>query len=411
MPKSGAPSCSPREAASWIVDRLIGAGYRALFAGGSVRDGLLGLDVKDYDVATDAHPEDVRDIFPHAHRVGEAFGVMLVRRGGNTIEVATFRADGPYTDGRRPDTIEFTTPELDAQRRDFTINGLFEDPATGEIIDHVGGRADLEAGVIRAIGDPEDRFAEDRLRMLRAVRFAARLGFTIEARTRAAIRVHAAELGDVSRERTGQEIRWMLAHPTRLTAVRLLHELQLDGPVLAEPPVDCTAFPQLEALPERASVPLALAAWILDRRGLTAGVDDPGPACAGVAAALVLSNAESDGLATRLRLARAVRGWKELSIARRKRTAGPMRAEFEEALALVSATSPDVAVAVAGDLEGLERTGLTPPPLVSGEDLIGLGRRPGPGFAIALDTVYDAQLEGRVTTRAEALALLGELGE
>ena len=164
-----------RDAACAVADGLVRAGYEAYFAGGCVRDRLLGREVNDYDIATSARPDEVKAVYPKARGVGEAFGVMLVRHGGHTFEVATFREDGPYHDGRRPSEVTYSTARRDAERRDFTINGLFEVPHTGEITDFVGGRDDLAAKLVRAVGDPEARIREDRLRMLRATRFAARL--------------------------------------------------------------------------------------------------------------------------------------------------------------------------------------------------------------------------------------------
>ena len=195
-----------RDTAALVVRTLSGAGHTAYFAGGCVRDALLGTPPADYDIATDATPDQVRALFERTSHVGAHFGVVLVHINRASIEVATFRADGPYTDSRRPDTVEFSTPEQDAKRRDFTINALFLDPLVdtrttirgrvvrGEIIDLVGGRDDLERGVVRAVGTPSARLAEDHLRALRAVRFAARLGCEIESDTADAIRAHAAEL-------------------------------------------------------------------------------------------------------------------------------------------------------------------------------------------------------------------------
>ncbi|MBM4111447.1 MAG: CCA tRNA nucleotidyltransferase, partial [Phycisphaerae bacterium] len=163
---------SPHDAARSIAVRLREAGHVAYFAGGCVRDQLLGLEPVDFDVATSARPDEIAALFKGAKGVGESFGVMLVRLGGVVVEVATFRADGPYSDSRRPDSVRFATPEEDAHRRDFTVNGLFMDPQSGEVIDFVGGRADVAARVLRAIGSPHERIREDRLRMLRAARFA-----------------------------------------------------------------------------------------------------------------------------------------------------------------------------------------------------------------------------------------------
>ena len=160
-----------------LVSRLREAGYNALYAGGSVRDKLLGLEPHDYDIATDARPEQVQALFPRTYAVGAHFGVIVVHENGHDFQIATFRSDGAYVDGRRPTEVTFSNPQTDAERRDFTINGLFYDPIGGEVIDYVAGRADLSARLIRAIGDPVARFREDKLRLLRAVRFAAVLGF------------------------------------------------------------------------------------------------------------------------------------------------------------------------------------------------------------------------------------------
>ena len=188
----GHGSHTARALATDIVRRLREAGFDAYFAGGCVRDRLMGHEPGDYDVATGARPDEVKQLFPGAHLVGEAFGVVLVRRDGHTVEVATFRIDGEYSDQRRPDSVVFTDARQDAFRRDFTVNGLFEDPLSGEIIDYVGGQADLKAKKIRAIGDPHARFAEDHLRMLRGIRFAARFNYEIDGETSEAIRSHAA---------------------------------------------------------------------------------------------------------------------------------------------------------------------------------------------------------------------------
>src|SRR5438477_2510282 len=174
LPDPGAKGM--RDAAVHIAGKLAEAGHIAYLAGGCVRDRLMGHEPLDYDIATDAKPEKVRAVFPKLRCVGESFGVMLVRAFGHEIEVATFRTDGVYSDSRHPDHVEFSDAQHDAQRRDFTINGMFENPLTGEIIDYVGGKADLESKLIRGIGDPHARLREDRLRMLRAVRLAARFG-------------------------------------------------------------------------------------------------------------------------------------------------------------------------------------------------------------------------------------------
>src|SRR5262245_8226634 len=220
-----------REFAIDVVRRLRQSGYEALWAGGCVRDELLGVDPADYDVATSARPEEVERTFARSVGVGKSFGVIEVigprRHDGSfpKVQVATFRSDGAYVDGRRPESVVFSTAEEDAQRRDFTINGMFFDPLEDRVIDYVGGQADLRAGVLRAIGDPRARFREDKLRLLRAVRMAARFDFPIEPGTAAAVLEMAPEITVVSAERIAEELRKILVHRNRAWAVRQLDEL------------------------------------------------------------------------------------------------------------------------------------------------------------------------------------------
>ncbi|MFM7052091.1 MAG: CCA tRNA nucleotidyltransferase, partial [Planctomycetota bacterium] len=225
------PPLPLRVAAEEVAARLSAAGHEALFAGGCVRDELMGLEPKDFDIATSATPAEILQVFPRARDVGEAFGVMLVRHGGRQFEVATFRKDGPYLDGRRPSEVVFSGRDEDAARRDFTINGMFRDPASGALLGCLQGEADIRDRLVRAIGDAHARIAEDRLRMLRAVRFASRFGFEIEMGTAAAIRQHAGELLSVSAERVGDETRRMLSHPARARAASLIEDLGLDHAV------------------------------------------------------------------------------------------------------------------------------------------------------------------------------------
>ncbi|MBC8117031.1 MAG: CCA tRNA nucleotidyltransferase, partial [Candidatus Saccharimonas sp.] len=231
-------SSPPREFAVEIVRRLRAAGHTALLAGGCVRDLLLGREPKDYDVATTARPEQVRELFGHRRTlaVGASFGVIVVTgpREAGHVEVATFRTEGPYHDGRRPESVAFCTPEEDAQRRDFTINGMFYDPIDARVLDFVGGEADLAARVIRAIGDPHERMREDKLRMLRAVRFAATLDFALDEITAAAVREMADEIVVVSQERIAQELRRMLVDPHRRRAVELCADVRLLNVILPE---------------------------------------------------------------------------------------------------------------------------------------------------------------------------------
>lgn len=389
----------PRDAAAAIAARLESEGHVAYFAGGCVRDELLGLHPADYDLATDATPERIRAIFPKARGVGEHFGVMLVRQGGRTVEVATFRGEGVYEDGRRPTEVVFSDEVTDARRRDFTINGLFMHPATGRVIDHVGGRADLKAGLLRAIGDPDARLEEDRLRLLRAVRFAARFGLSIDPPTLEAVRRHAPELRGVSRERVGHEVRRMLSNPGRTRAVELIEAQGLAPATLLES--DTAHEPlRVAALPANASFGCSLAAWMLDRAS-------PAPWPERLerwTEALVLSNHERDAVAAAIRGLVSLRNeWTSLGVAARKRLAAS--AGFGDAMDLLAAEAPAAASAVRADLAPLEASGLAPAPLLDGHELQRLGLHPGPAFRRILDAVYDAQLEGRVGTPEQAREL------
>jgi len=226
---------TPREFANSICDALQRAGYQAFLVGGCVRDLLLGRTPADYDVATNATPDQVLQLFPNGITVGAQFGVILVPQDGLKVEVATFRSDIGYADGRHPDSVEYSvSPQEDVQRRDFTINGLLMRHDTGEVLDFVNGQADLRAGVIRAIGEPDRRLAQDKLRMLRAVRFAARFGYQIDAETFRALRRHAKEIEQVSSERIREELTKMLTEGAARTAFELLDSCWLLSVVLPE---------------------------------------------------------------------------------------------------------------------------------------------------------------------------------
>ena len=433
-----------------VVRALRDAGHVAYFAGGCVRDELLGLAPADHDVATDAPPGRVREVFPGARLVGEAFGVALVRRGRTSVEVATFRAEGAYSDGRRPDAVRFTTAEEDARRRDFTINGLFLDPLDdagdggdgGRVIDFVGGRADLAAGVLRAIGDADARFAEDHLRLLRAVRFAARFGLTVDPATDAAIGRHAGKLARITPERIADELRKMLPPVTRLAAVAMLRRHGLLDVTLGALPTGHGAdagsgIPNLKfetsdrpanrlfpALAPGDAIPfaLALSALALARAAgpdlaeadVLAAVGPPTvrKIVRGLRDALRISNDEASAVEGTLSnlavlLAPADTPTGEPTEARLKRllatpTARDARLLFHAVKPILDFTGR--LSSIADRLFEYERTDFAPPPLLTGDDLIAAGMRPGPGFKRVLDDAYDAQLEGRVTTKSEALA-------
>ena len=390
------------QAACHIVRALKGAGHEAVLAGGCVRDRLLGIVPKDYDVATSATPEQVKAVFPGSKGVGEAFAVVLVRHEEVVTEVATFRKDGPYADGRRPDYVELdgATMKEDAARRDFTINGLFEDPdgeEASKVIDFHDGVADLKKHrCVRAIGDPAARIAEDRLRMLRAVRFAARFGFHIEAATKQAIVKHAPELGAVSRERVGGEVVMMLGHQARAQAAGMLQELGLDVAILGSAaPSD---FPRLASLSAEASDAAALAAWALDR-GMS------GDVAGTLRDALRLSNGTEDAIRDALGLLpRLMAEWPAAGVAAKKRMAN--HPGYQAAWWLLETTSPESAQVIAAEVADLAQgIGLAPVPLLSGDDLIAAGHRPGPHFAVALDAAYDAQLAGCISSLEDAMAI------
>ena len=401
------PANPARAFAASVAKRLADAGHAALFAGGCVRDELLGRTPKDYDVATDAVPDAVRDLFGRRRTlaVGAAFGVIVVlphRRdrdaGVPPVEVATFRTDGGYTDGRRPDAVRFSTPEQDALRRDFTVNGLFRDPATGEVIDHVGGRADLAAGVIRAIGDPRARMGEDQLRLLRAVRFAATLGFAIDAATADAVRAMADRISAVSGERVAAELRRMLSHPSRSRAVELMRGTALFPAVLPGADAD-RGRRVLAALPDGAGFPLSFAALF------------PAPRPAAKAGdRLRLSNGESRRVADLLTNRDALRDAAGLP----KSVLYPLlAAPFAADLVALSRADRVAAGEPTGDadhaaavLRDVPRSELDPPPLLTGRDLIDAGLTPGPGFGEKLERVRAAQLDGEVTDHAGALKLV-----
>ncbi len=406
------------KAAVKIIEVLQQAGHVAYLAGGCVRDRLLGLVPEDYDVATDARPGQVRDLFRNTQFVGEAFGVVLVRLMQAQVEVATFRTEWGYTDKRRPDGVTFSDAEHDAQRRDFTINGLFEDPLTGQIVDYVAGQADLQSGLLRAIGDPDQRFNEDYLRLLRAVRFAARFGFEIETTTARAIRNQGRYLGQISRERIGQEVQKMLMQPPakRLSALQWMQQLRLDGPTLHEDPLD-VPLPTVEKLSGQADMPTCLSAWMIDRHARS-GQDLITWMSNGATRtqtqwrkALSLSNEDRNAVSQILGIICRVLDWSALGVAGQKRllseTYWPGAYHLIEALKSVAAIER-LWPALEQEIPLLQAQGVNPDPWVRGEHLLAMGLTPGPAFGDWLDAVYDAQLNGTVCDAAEALDWIGQ---
>lgn len=416
-----------RQFAVDVVERLRHAGFESLWAGGCVRDQLLGRLPKDYDVATSARPEQIRELFGQRRTlaVGAAFGVITVlgRRSEGQIEVATFRRDAAYSDGRHPDSVSFSTAEEDAQRRDFTINGLFYDPLGERVIDYVGGQDDLQRRVIRAIRNPYERFDEDKLRMLRAVRFAATFGFEIESQTLDAIRQLANEIVIVSAERIAAEMRRMLVHEQRRLAVELLRQSGLLPVILPEAAAFEDEQAEIRSTGERDKWATALA--VLEQLEQ--------PSFSAALAALVREICPAEPRAVR-HGERVCQRWKlsndETEIVRRLlehegeiRRASQLPWPKLQRL-LVSARISDLLCfgeAVCRVVDGHARETeycreklrmpleeLDPPPLVTGDDLKQLGLRPGPAFKLLLEKLRDAQLEKRVRTKAEALQLAVE---
>ena len=449
---------SQYEAALRVAVRLRELGHAAYFAGGCVRDLLLGVAPQDFDVATEATPEAVMAAFPRTEAVGAHFGVVLAIETlhGERVatEVATFRHDGAYTDGRRPDAVRFSTdPREDVLRRDFTINGLLLDALRYEdgdaledcVLDFVGGQSDLEAKTLRAIGEPTLRFAEDKLRMLRAVRFAARLGFAIEPRTLAAIRAEAAAVHQVSAERVRDELTKILTEGQARRGFELLEETGLLTQVLPEvkrmqgveqPPqyhpegdVWVHTLMLLEHLPEGVSATLA---WgmLLHDVGKPATFTPPDPAKpgdrirfnghvdVGVAVARTILNrfrfSHEDGeqilaLVKHHMQFGDVMKMKQSTLKRFLRLP-----KFDEHLALhfadASSAHGDLSLYTfaKAKLAELGEEQIRPALLVTGADLIAAGYRPGPGFREMLTLAEDAQLDGTVVTKEQALALLRE---
>jgi poly(A) polymerase len=431
-----------REFAISVVQRLHDAGHQALWAGGCVRDELLGLVPKDYDVATSARPEQVRALFRRNVPVGESFGVVKVlgpHPHGTPpleVEVATFRTDVSYSDGRRPDEVVYSSAQEDALRRDFTINGMFYDPLHGQLIDYVGGQDDLHARVLRAIGAPEGRFTEDKLRMLRAVRIATRFELTIEPATAAAIRLMARQITIVSAERIAAELRQLLVHPRRARGMSLLLDLGLVEVILPEvramkglpqgPPQQPTGdlwdhvLRVLDLLGPDPSFPLALAALLHDvgkprtvgrtpERFTFYSHEHVGARLAdAIARRLKLSNDERE------RIGWLVEKHQYLSDARRLRTSKLKVLLAHPAIHELLALHRADALASGRSIEHVEYCeyllrewapeDLNPPPLLTGHDLAKeLGLAPGPLFKTLLDGVREAQLEGTVRTAPQAL--------
>jgi poly(A) polymerase len=436
-----------REFATDVVRRLREGGFEALWAGGCVRDEILGRTPDDYDVATEARPEEVQRLFRRTIEVGASFGVVevigpRVNEKHLKVQVATFRSDGNYTDERRPDSVTFSTAREDALRRDFTINGMFFDPIEQRLIDYVGGQHDLAAKVLRAIGDARERFGEDKLRLLRAVRFAARFELTIDPSTQLAIEEMAPRITVVSAERMAEELRKLLTNRHRVRGLSLMDTTHLVPAILPEL-VPMHGLPQglpgaergdlwqhtlevLAQLPEPVSFPLALATVLHDvgkpktfgRNGdryTFHGHEHVGRDIAvRICERLRLSNAERDRVTwlvdkhqyladspvmrpSRLKLVLAHPGIYELLTLHR-------------ADALASGREPSHIEFAESKLREWTANGeLDPPPLLTGDDLKAMGLTPGPMFKTVLDAIREGQLDGTLTTRELAMELAKRL--
>jgi poly(A) polymerase len=427
-----------REMANSICDTLRRGGFQALLVGGCVRDLLLGREPADYDVTTNATPEQVMALFPESVTVGAQFGVILIPRDGLKVEVATFRSDVGYSDGRHPDSVVYSkTPQEDVQRRDFTINGLLMRHDSGEVLDYVGGQADLKAQVIRAIAEPDRRFTEDKLRMMRAVRFAARFGFEIEAETFGAIRHHVAEIHQVSPERLREELTKMLTEGAARQAFELLDETRLLQQVLPEigamkgveqPPqfhpegdVWIHTLMMLNGLPKDASPTLAWgvllhdvgkpstfqsAAETGDRIRFNNHVEVGARMAEAICERLRFSNEDTEhilALVDNHMKFGAVAGMRASTLKKFVRLP-----RFEEHLALhrldclSSHRQLESYEFVRRFIEITPSEQVRPERLLTGNDLLAMGFRPGPVFSQILRALEDAQLEGQIKTYEEA---------
>lgn len=420
-----------------ILQTLRSAGHQALLAGGCVRDHLLGRSPKDFDVATSATPQQVIALFPGALTVGAHFGVVIVRQDGEQIEVATFRTDGSYQDGRHPESVTFSTAEEDAKRRDFTVNGLFRDPIADHILDYVGGQNDLEAKLLRAIGDPEQRFQEDKLRLLRAVRFATVLGFEIEPATWKSVCALAPQITVVSAERIRDELIKIFLHPNRLRGFDLLVESGLMQQVLPEilvlkgveqPPqwhpegdVFIHTRLMLSLLPEQVSLPLVLsvllhdiakpASFTVDETGRIRfnGHDKLGAEMSGdILRRLKFPNDVIEPTQVAVEHHMVFKDVKKMRNSTLKRMMARPTWADELALHRVDCLGSngllDNYEFMQAKAEEFSHQPLIPQPLLNGRDLMALGWSAGKALGVILTEVQNAQLEGLLTTREEALA-------
>jgi len=424
-----------------ICAKLRSKGFAAYLAGGCVRDRVLGVPAKDYDIATDARPEVVQSIFEHTVAVGARFGVIMVLIDGNPFEVATFRADAAYVDGRRPSAVSYGTIEEDVRRRDFTIGGMYFDPVDGKVIDLVGGLYDLRAGIIRAIGNPDERFREDHLRLLRAVRFAARLDFTIEPATWNAIQRDAPSISRISAERIGEEIVTIMTEGRAARGLDLLVESGLAEAIMPEV-LDLKGCEQpanyhpegdvyrhtclmLSMLPSGCTETLAFGTLLHDiAKPRTRAVTPEGKTTyyghteQGAAIGADLMRRLRRSRFVQDRVAYLVRYHLRLTMAPRMRpsTLKKMLAEdgFSELLELARfdalGSNSDLSFYhfCRKALASMTVDEIRPPRLIGGDDLISMGFRPGPEFKRILAEVQDLHLDGALASRDDALRYIAD---
>ncbi len=426
-----------KSTALWVVRTLRKAGFKALFAGGCVRDMLLGIRSTDYDVATDATPDQVRRLFRHVLLVGAKFGVAMVIVNRRRVEVTTFRSEESYSDGRRPDHVRFTTPQQDAMRRDFTINGMFYDPIARQVIDYVGGREDLKAGIVRTINEPQLRFGEDYLRMIRAVRFAVRFGFKIDPATAQAVRDNAHKITAISGERIVDELTKMLARPTAAAAAQKLAELGLARHIMPElfasPSQWPAAIARVEGVARYKDATLAVGAMLaeLDVRQIVAVIRRWGGsnelrnaalflarhlngfarAASVIRPASVVKQQATSGIST------GSRGFfdkdKSLTLAQFKRLLAnpnfPRLQKLWRVQEKLQTGRNDSSHRIARLVRSIPREQIAPAPFVTGNDLMRMGLTEGARLGQILKALYDAQLNEQVKSRAEATRLAQEL--
>ena len=387
-----------RQAAIKIIKRLHRNGFQALLAGGCVRDTLLGRRAKDYDVATDARPPEVIRLFKRTLKVGAKFGVVIVLIEGRQVEVATFRTEADYANGRHPGSVAFAGAAEDAGRRDFTINGMFYDPLRKEVIDYVNGRADLKRRIVRTIGAPAERFAEDYLRMLRAIRFSTQLDFAIEPATWSAVRRHAKKITHISGERIAIELEGILAHPNRADGASKLIESGLAETIFPRFAGGQVRFATdvLRHLPKRVDFPLALAAFFsgcetqfaVERCRLLKLSRNQNKHIKSLLAGRGKLLDEQMSLAELKKILAQPTFWDLYNLQK-----AIQKAKHETISALISLRKRIKAL---GDVD------LQPKPLLSGHDLIRLGATPGPALGQLAEELYIAQLEGTLQTPQQA---------